>query len=280
MIRGNGRPRAGYVHRMQILATAAAFALSAAASTDLSPRTVEAEGRGLATAPLTGLSKPALTGFRLRYLDGEHEVRAIGMKQEAGQVRGVLADQNGDDDMSMRATYEGWDFYRGHRTSGVCRGTCSLPVAARPTLAGTERLVLVNFEIRVTSESDKDRRIRVLSVRPSDDESSYRVEFRDNDVFEYSVTLDYAWIASGHSGKLTDMATRSATERMQRIPIGHPNTTRTTFISGFSVEFKNGEHNFGDLAFETDAARQCWVRFNDANYDDPMIATLDRVWIR
>ena len=154
---------------MQLLATTIALALSAATATaDLSPRTVEAEGKGTAAAPLGGLTNSALTGFRLRYLNGDHEVRRIAMKHEADEARGTLADQNGDDDMSMRASYAGWDFYRVHRAHGDCRGTCSITVVPPPnSLAGTKRLVLVNFDIEVESQSYRDRRIRVLSIRPS-----------------------------------------------------------------------------------------------------------------
>lgn len=264
-----------------LLAMTTALALSAAITTaDFSPRTVEADGRGAAVAPLTGLTNPALTSFRLRYLDGDHEVRTIAMTPTGAQARGDLRDQNGDDAMSMTATYVGWDFYRAHTVEQECRGTCSIPVVARPSsLAGTKRLVLVGFDVSVKSESDRDRRIRLLSIRPSADERTYRVELRDNSDFAYSVRLEYAWVASGHNGKLTDTATRSGSDRTARIPIGTPNATQT-FIAGFSVEFNNGEHNLADLAFERDAARQYYVRFNDANYDDPITAVLDRVWIR
>jgi hypothetical protein len=263
---------------MLILATTAAFVLSAASSTgDFAPRTVEAEGKGSATASLTGLTKPALTGFRLRYMNGDHEVKEIAMKADAGNARGVLEDQNGDDDMSMVASYAGWDYYRPSRSSKACRGTCTVPIDAPPSnLAGQKRLVLVNFDILV---KDDDHRVRVLSIRPSADERSYRVEFRDNGTFDYWVTLDYAWIAGTHSGKLTGTASRSAAARTARLKIGQQHTA-LTFISGFSVEFNNGEHNFGDLAFERDATGQYYTRFNDANYDDPMTATLDLVWIR
>lgn len=265
---------------MQLLATTAAFVLSAASSTgDFVPRTVEAEGKAFATASLTGLTNPALTGFRLRYVNGDHEVDTIAMRHKDGNAQGVLYDQNSDDDMSMRASYAGWDFYRAHRTQGECRGTCSIPVVLPPSdVAGTKRLVLVNFEIDVKKHAE-DHRVRVLSIRPSSDERTYRVEFRDNGVFDYFVTVDYAWVGSGHNGKFTDEASRSASARTQRVKIGQP-AAGLTFIAGFSVEFTNGEHNLGDIAFEHDAARQYWVRFNDANYDDPMTATLDRVWVR
>ena len=265
---------------MQLLAATAAFVLSASASTgDFVPRTVEAEGKAVASAPLTGLTNPALTGFRLRYVNGDHEVSTIAMRHKDGNAQGVLHDQNSDDDMSMRASYAGWPFYRAHRTQGECRGACSIPVVLPPSeVAGTKRLVLVNFEVAVKKHAE-DHRVRVLSIRPSADERTYRVEFRDNGVFDYFVTVDYAWVGSGHNGKITDTATRTAAQRTAQLKLGQPNST-LTFISGFSVEFTNGEHNLGDIAFEQDAARQYWVRFNDANYDDPMTATLDRVWIR
>ena len=265
---------------MQILATTAAFVLSAASSTgDFAPRTVEAEGKGTATASLTGLTKPALTGFRLRYMNGDHEVREIALMEQAGNARGNLKDQNADDDMSMVASYAGWDYYRPFSVVKECRGACSVPVAAPPSdLAGQKRLVLVNFGVQVKAPGE-DHRVRLLSIRPSADERSYRVEFRDNGTFDYWVTLEYAWIAGSYSGKLTDAASRSATARTARLKIGQPHTA-LTFISGFSVEFNNGEHNLGDLAFERDATGQYYTRFNDANYDDPMTAALDLVWIR
>ena len=264
---------------MPLLPITAALVVSAAVSTtDTVPRTVEAEGKAFAVATLNGLTNPALTGFRLRYTNGDHEVKAIAMTQKDGQARGKLADQNGDDDMSMRASYAGWDYYRWFRTQGDCRGTCSLAVKPPPSeLAGSKRLVLVNFDI--LTKNGEDRRVKVLSIRPSADERTYRVEFRGNEPIDYWVTLDYAWIASGHNGKTTDTATRTSSQRTAQVKIGQPAAT-LTFLAGFSVEFTNGEHNLGDLAFESDAARQYYVRFNDANYDDPMTATLDRVWIR
>jgi hypothetical protein len=269
---------------MLLLASTVALALCAVTSTgDIVPRTVEAESNGSASASLNGLTNPVLAGFRLRYTNGDHEVFAIGMKALADKAQGVLRDQNADDDMSMRATYGGWDYYRAYDTTVSCRGACTIPIAEPPSsLAGTKRLVLVSFEVQVKSQSDRDRRIRVLSIRPSADEKSFRAEFRDNGTFDYWVILRYAWIAGGHSGKKTDTATRTAAQRTQQVAIGEPAVSSDVaeFIAGFSVEFTNGEHNLGDIAFERDAAGQYSVRFNDANYDDPMTATLDRVWIR
>lgn len=269
---------------MMLLASTVAIALSAATSSgDFVPRTVEAEAKGIASASLNGLTNPALTGFRLRYGNGDHEVAAIGMKALADKAQGTLRDQNSDDDMSMVAGYAGWDFYRAYDTTVSCRGACTIPIVDPPsTLAGTKRLVLVSFEVQVKSQSDRDRRIRLLSIRPSADEKSFRAEFRDNGTFDYWVILRYAWIASGHSGKKTDSATRTAAQRTAQVKIGEPPASSDVaeFIAGFSVEFTNGEHNLGDIAFEKDATGQYSVRFNDANYDDPMTATLDRVWIR
>lgn len=269
---------------MQLLATTFALALSAATATgDFVPRTVEAEGKASASASLNGLTHPALVGFRLRYLNGDHEVNSIAVKASFGEALAFLRDQNYDDDMSMRATYGGWDFYRSRDAVATCRGACTVPIVAPPSdLAGTKRLVLVGFDVLVQNPSDRDRRIRVLSIRPSADEKSFRVEFRDNGTFDYWVNLSYAWVAGEHSGKLSDTATRTAAQRTQQVAIGQPLASQDVaeFIAGFSVEFTNGEHNLRDLAFEKDATGQYSVRFNDANYDDPMTATLDRVWIR
>ncbi|HWB75358.1 MAG TPA: hypothetical protein VG755_10385 [Nannocystaceae bacterium] len=269
---------------MMLLATTVALALSAATATgDFVPRTVEAEAKGTASASLNGLTNPALVGFRLRYMNGDHELNSIAVKPSSGDVLAILRDQNHDDDMSMRVTYGGWDFYRSYDVTAKCRGACTIPIVDPPSaLAGTKRLVLVGFDVLVQNPSDRDRRVRVLSIRPSADEQSFRAEFRDNGTFDYSVNIRYAWIASGHSGKLSDTATRTAAQRTQQVEIGQPLASQDAaeFIAGFSVEFTNGEHNLRDIAFEKSATGQYSVRFNDANYDDPMTATLDRVWIR
>lgn len=268
---------------MPLLPTTIVLALAAAAANvDLLPRIVEADGHGSATAPLTGLYKPVLTSFSLGYDNGDHEVRTIAVKTVGEDVVGTLADQNADDPMSMRVGYTGVEWHRSFRTTAACNGTCSLAIEPPPSsLAGTKRLALVGFEVSVSSTSDRDRRIRMLSIRPSADERTFRVEMRDNTSYAYNVTIDYAWIVGTSASKVTDMAQRTAAERSQQVPIGRPASPNVhSFIAGFSVEFTNGEHNLRDLAFEPDASGQYFVRFNDNNFDDPMRATLDRVMLR
>lgn len=257
------------------LISATLFALLA--SPDPGQRTVEQDGNETARASLTGLTKPMLSGFRLRYLNGDHQVRRLGVRAAGNEAVGMLSDQNGGDNMSLRATYLGAVGYAPGTTSGACRGTCTLAVDAPPPEAGggTWRLVLVGFTFEKTSG---DAKVRKMSIQPAADGRSYRVELRDNGMFDYKATVTYAWVRGGASGKTSVTGARAANQRTQAVRMGTVSAA-PMLIAGFSVEFTNGDHNLLDLGFERDTDRQYYVRFNDNNYDDPMNATLDLVWM-
>jgi hypothetical protein len=249
---------------------------------DFSTRTVDAVGRDAVSVSLTGLTNPVLSEFRLRYESGDHQMRSLGARVIDGQARAVFVDASGGDDFSFRARYRGSAAYEPHQTEAECHGPCTIPIT-RPIkgVAGEPwRLVLVGFAFEVKSNGmDRDRKVRVIALRPSEDGRSYRADFRDKGSFDYTVRLQYAWIRAGFSGTKTDTAQRSAAQRTHALALGRA-SDGLQHIAGFSAVFDNGEHHLADLAFERDTDGIYYARFNDANYDDPVTVTLDRVWTK
>jgi hypothetical protein len=245
---------------------------------DPEQRTVEQDGKEVVQAPLTGLQSPALAGFRLRFVDGDHQVRRIGVTVSNDAVRGILSDANGRDDISLRAHYRKAPVYRPAAASKQCRGTCTIPIVAPPNDGNFDwQLVLVGFSFDNLGSGDS--KVRKLEIRPASDRRSYRVELRDNGTFDFKANLQYAWIrGDGLTGRTTVTGARKPGFHDQTVKMGKVSAARM-LIAGFSFEFGNGDHNLRDLAIERDTDRQYYVRFNDANYDDPMTATLDLVWM-
>lgn len=246
---------------------------------DPQQRTVEQDGKEVVSAPLTGLQSPVLAGFRLRFVDGDHQVRRIGVTASNDAVRGILSDANGRDDISLRANYRSAPVYRPAAASKQCRGTCTIPVATPPTDgAGNWELVLVGFSF--DNLGGGDSKVRKLEIRPASDRRSYRVELRDNGTFDVKATLQYAWIrGDGLTGRTTVTGARKAGSHQQTVKMANASTTARMLIAGFSFEFGNGDHNLRDIAIERETDGYYYARFNDANYDDPMTATLDLVWM-
>lgn len=245
-------------------------------STEPGIRTVEADGKEVARASLTALPNPVLGGFRLRYLDGDHQVRRIGITPSGGSANGTLFDRNGGDNIGMRATYLSGQVYRPSSSTKACRGTCTIPVVAPPVDGTGWQLVLVGFSF--ANAGTGDAKVLRMSIRPAADQRSYRVELRDNGTYDYHASVSYAWVRGGQNGRVTVSGRRTANERTQAVKMDEVSAA-PMFLAGFAVEFGNGDHNLRDFAIERDSDRQFYVRFNDANYDDPMNATVDLVWM-
>lgn len=247
------------------------LASPAAASAASGYHEVEKEGTGQVTVSFGEQGSFLMNTFELGFTNGDHKVRKIALTTTSSSATAALTDHNADDPIRFRGRfYEHWSV-KSHTVSATCEGACTIPVASRPS--STSTLVLQGFKIE---RSSGDSNVRKLEIRPTADRKSYRVEYRDNGTFSYKVTLQYAWVSTGH-GVIETSATgqRTASQKNAVIPLSSTSQSTYSVLQGFSFEFLNGDHHLKDLAVLQNAQRQYSVRFNDNNYDDPVKATLD-----
>lgn len=247
------------------------LASPAAASASWTSHEVEKEGTAQVTVSFGEQGSFMLNTFELGFTNGDHKVRKIALTTTSSGATAALTDHNADDPIRFRGRYYKSTIANKHTVSATCEGACTIPIAARPHSAAT--LVLQGFKIE---RSSGDSNVRKLEIRPTADRKSYRVEYRDNGTFSYKVTLQYAWVPTGH-GVIEVSATgqRTASQKNAVIPLSTTAQSSYSVLQGFSFEFLNGDHHLKDLAVLQNAQRQYSVRFNDNNYDDPVKATLD-----
>ena len=158
-------------------------------------------------------------------------------------------------------------------------------------LSGQQKPMLNTFRLRYTDGDHRvasvgvtdltDSNIKKIHLMPNKDETAYQVDFRDDSTFEYEVTIQYGWFAAGSGGDGAQVLTghRLWGKRNSVIRMTKSSSSTASVLRGFSFQFLNGDHYLKDIAVEQDSKRQYKVRFNDKNYDDPVMAQLDIVFL-
>lgn len=208
-----------------------------------------------------------LVSFSLKFNDGDHKVRGIGVMPEKESVASAFQDNDGNDRYALDAKFLKLPWPNGRVVKNAnCKGTCSLPIR-NPYHGGGGQFVLSGFHVkRKSGESN----IRQLAVRLSPDRKSVQVTFRDNGTFPFAAEVAYTFVPSlaAFGTKTVRRAKRQNNVSIALSKKGKP------ILQGFDLRFENGDHHLRELSIDAEPGRVT-VRFNDNNYDDPYRATID-----
>lgn len=138
---------------------------------------IQRGGMDVGTAtPFEGV--PALPGFRLRFGNGDHKLRQLGVLASTGSTANFsLSDQNGDDAFNAAAS---WITFRGGgrrgQVSAVGGGRFEIPLPDQKP--ANHRLVLTGFQFR--RQDGTDANVRVVGVWLDETRNVARVSLLDD----------------------------------------------------------------------------------------------------
>src|SRR5690606_5278331 len=98
----------------------------------------------------------ALAGFQLKFRNGDHKLRRLGVVPEGRFVRFALADQNGDDPFEAGARFTGIPGVKVQQVVAEGGGKFEIPLPGAAPADST--LVLSGFEFRRTDGTDANLR--------------------------------------------------------------------------------------------------------------------------
>src|SRR5690606_34130739 len=145
-----------------------------------------AQIQGLRDSGPAAIDKPlpggwALAGFELRFLNGDHKLRRIGLLGEERFVRMALADQNGDDPFSGRVLLTSLPGAKVQQVSADGGGKFDIRLpGARPA---DSTLVLSGFEFRRADGSDAN--LRNIAVWLDPERGVARVSLTDDQGLDF-----------------------------------------------------------------------------------------------
>ncbi len=209
------------------------------------------------------LSNPLLAAFSLRFDNGDHKLRAIGITHGAKRrANAEFADKDNNDPMKMDVTFRQAPVAKSYSVTQKCRGTCTL--AIKPGPGGKQwRLALRGF--RLWRPSGQDSNVREIAVAPSGDMKSYKVTFKDNGTFDYTATVQYAWFKTSRPEVPTAYVRgrgtpRSSFPRVKMQPeLDYPGLV----LRGFSFQYRDGDHHVEGVGVTFGSA---WM--HDGDYGD------------
>ena len=260
-------------------ALAAALAIpSSVVAAGTSIRSVQAQGKSRASANLSGQKNPMLNTFHLKFTNGDHKVRKIAIEPGNDRIDATLADRNSDDPIKLEARLiDSTNSYALRKVTRKCTGACTVPIVKNKSKGA--QLFLAGFSFRRVKGGDSN--IKTLQLMPNSDSTAYQVDFSDDGTFEYEVTIHYGFYGASRTRKRDETLTgyRLPGKRNSVIKMTKSRSASASTLRGFSFKFLNGDHHLKDIAVQQDSKRQYSVRFNDNNYDDPVMAQLDIVYL-
>lgn len=218
------------------------------------------------------MPQSGLTSFSLKYDSGDHKIRAIGFLPAPDRVSVALADANGGDQYDFVANYASLPGYSGsNQVEKYCgaQNPCRIPLAA-PVMPSA---IFVLQGFKFWRKDGSDANVRRIMVRGSAESKSVDVAFVDDGSALYHAAVKYIYAPRNgfkHVGTTSGKRTGgAASARMDAAMAG------TILVTGFDVQFDNGDHHLGNFAVKTGPGRAVEVVFNDQNTDDPFRATVD-----
>jgi hypothetical protein len=270
----------------------------------------QARIQGLRDNGAAALDRPlpggwALAGFELRFLNGDHKLRRIGVLGEERFARLALADQNGDDPFSGRVLLTSLPGIRVQQVSADGGGKFDIPLPGQAPPDST--LVLSGFEFRRADGTDANLRNigvwldparRIARVSLTDDQG---LDFRGLEaslgamaasmVVPLPGLLETGSVVAGTRATGRAIAQRAGKYRGYRVTVQYawvPNRlvqssgalsgtdrsrqgapgTRIDALQGFEFTFSNSDHHLLGLGLNGDGRGT--ALFQDNNTDDPM----------
>ena len=252
----------------------------------------------------------ALAGFELRYSNGAHQIRQIGVMNRGEHIEVNFRDHNGDDPFTFRGEYVAFPGQE-HRvrlatvSAPQCGGRCSIRL---PAIAPDETALLVGFSFRRPRD---DANLEAMAVELLPDRRVADVMFFDDGGFDFSgfapaplfeiytaaesarnegpgavaVELQVMIIPRdfvAYMGRMigvSQMAARTIAPQ-DLLPDGQSWERVSTrgAIMGFGMMFGNGDHHIERVSVDLTAPPV--VEFRDADPDDPMSWYVDYVAFR
>ncbi|GAB3511239.1 hypothetical protein MNQ95_06705 [Pseudoxanthomonas daejeonensis] len=247
----------------------------------------------------------ALAGFDLRFGNGDHKLRRIGVLGEERFVRFALADSNGDDPFNGAARLTALPGVRVQQVSAEGGGKFEIPLPGRAPADST--LVLSGFEFRRADGTDANLRNvglwlvperNVVQVSLTDDQG---MDFRGLEatlgaaaasaVIPLPGLLETATVMAGTGAATKGIAKMSGKYRGYRVTVQYawiPNalvaqkgalagtqarrgatpSSRIDALQGFEFTFNNSDHHLLGLGMNSRGNGD--VFFQDNNTDDPL----------
>lgn len=243
----------------------------------------------------------ALNGFSLRFENGDHKLRRIGVLGRGRFTEFAMADSNGDDPFRADARYT--TFSDGVAGEVIAEGGGKFEIPLRGDAPAHSTLVLSGFAFQRQDGSDAN--LRNIGVWLDSDRKVARVSLMDDQgvdfrgfegtigaafangvlpgVFEgvlaanvpravralrsggpyrpYRVTVQYAWIPNALIDREAAMSGTDR-QRRQRPP------SSIDALQGFELMFTNSDHHL--LGLGVNPSGTGGVLFQDNNTDDPM----------
>jgi hypothetical protein len=270
----------------------------------------QARIQGLRDNGAAALDRPlpggwALAGFELRFLNGDHKLRRIGVLGEERFARLSLADQNGDDPFGGRVLLTSLPGITVQQVSADGGGKFDIPLPGQAPPDST--LVLSGFEFRRTDGTDAnlrnigvwlDPQRKVARVSLTDDQG---LDFRGLEaslgamaasmVVPLPGLLETGSVIAGTRASSRAIAQRAGKYRGYRVTVQYawvPNRlvlssgalsgtdrsrgampgARIDALQGFEFTFTNSDHHLLGLGLNGDGRGT--ALFQDNNTDDPM----------
>lgn len=274
------------------------------------PRLHQVSIDGLRDTGRAALDQPladgwALAGFNLRFGNGDHKLRRIGVLGEERFVRFALADSNGDDPFNAAARLTALPGVRVEQVTADGGGKFEIPLPGRTRPNAT--LVLSGFEFRRTDGTDANlRNIAVwlvpgrnaVQVSLTDDQG---MDFRGleatlgaalaSTVVPLPGLLETATVMAGTGVAAKGIAQMAGRYRGYRVTVQYawiPDTmvaqagalagtqarrggrpsSRIDALQGFEFTFNNSDHHLLGLGVNGNGGGD--VFFQDNNTDDPL----------
>jgi len=247
----------------------------------------------------------ALAGFGLRFANGDHKLRRIGVLGEGRFARFALADRNGDDPFNAEVVFTALPGIRVQQVSAEGGGKFEIPLPGKAPPNST--LVLSGFEFRRSDGSDANLRSigiwtvpgrRVIQVSLIDDQG---VDFRQvlpslgpaaaAAALGLPGALESGSVAAGFRAVNSPVNGRYDVYRSYKVAVQYawvpnsriqaqgalsgtrgsraaPPRERIDALQGFEFTFTNSDHHLLELALNPDGSGS--ASFRDNNLDDPM----------
>lgn len=200
---------------------------------DMRPRTP--------TVPLNSTS--ALSRFSLGFANGDHHVREITVLRSGDRARGVLADNNGDDNFAFAAAWWNIPGAVGGEVTSRGSGWSKREIAI---LAGPPNTTLALTGFSVRSNSDAEIWGFEVSLNPETLKATMSMglnrRFSDDDSFDY--VLQYVWIPNALIGD-SRFVTGNGTGDAVRLPAGTNGTLPSSdrhILQSFSLKYDNNNN--------------------------------------
>ena len=247
----------------------------------------------------------ALAGFNLRFGNGDHKLRRIGVLGEERFVRFALADSNGDDPFNASARLTSLPGIKVQQVSADGGGKFEIPLPGRAQANST--LVLSGFEFRRSDGTDAN--LRNIGVWLDPERNVARVSLIDDQGLDFRGLeaslgamaastlvplpglLEAGTVSAGTRATSRGIARMSGKYRGYRVTVQYawiPNAMvsakgalagtrarrgsapadRVDALQGFEFTFNNSDHHLLGLGLNTGGNAE--VFFQDNNTDDPI----------